>query len=98
MGDAASVGLVPAEDVRLLIPAMVQDGLQAEVVYSGPLAAPIVKGAQVAELVISIPGLPEQRIALVAETDVGRGGFVTRITTAARHLQALYFGDGAAAS
>ena len=98
MGDTASVGLVPAEDVRLLVPAMVQDGLQAEVVYSGPLTAPIAKGAQVAELVISVPGLPEHRIPLVADADVGRGGFITRITTAARHLQALYFGGGAVAS
>ena len=98
MGDAATVGLVPAEDVRLLIPAMVQDGLQAEVVYSGPLAAPIAKGAQVAELVIRVPNLPEHRIPLVAEASVARGGFFTRITTAARHLQALYFGGGAAAS
>ena len=98
MGDTATVGLVLAEDVRLLIPAMVQDGLQAEVVYSGPLTAPIAKGAQVAELVISVPGLPEHRIPLVAETAVGRGGFITRITTAARHLQALYFGGGAVAS
>ena len=98
MGDAARVGLVPAEDVRLLIPGAVQEGLQAEVVYSGPLTAPIAKGAQVAELVITVPGLPEHRIPLVAETDVGRGGFLTRITTAARHLQAVYFGGGAAAN
>ncbi len=98
MGDAARVGLVPAEDVRLLIPGTVQEGLQAEVVYSGPLTAPIAKGAQVAELVITVPNLPEHRIPLVAETDVGRGGFMTRITTAARHLQAVYFGGGAAAS
>ena len=98
MGDAPTVGLVPAEDLRLLIPATVQDGLQAEVVYSGPLTAPIAKGAQVAELVISIPNLPEHRIALVAETAIAKGGFLTRLSTAARHLQALYFGDGAAAS
>ena len=98
MGDAATVGLVPAKDVRLLIPALVQDGLQAEVVYSGPLTAPITKGAQVAELVITVANLPEHRIPLVAETAVGRGGFMTRLTTAARHLQAMYFGYGAAAS
>ena len=98
MGDAATVGLVPATDVRLLIPALVQDGLQAEVVYSGPLTAPIAKGAQVAELVISIANLPQHRIPLVAETAVGRAGFMTRLTTAAQHLRAIYFGDGAAAS
>ena len=97
MGDAATVGLMPATDVRLLIPALVQDGVQAEVVYSGPLTAPIAKGARVAELVVTIPNLPEHRIPLVAETAVSKGGFVIRLTTAARHLAAMYFGGGAAA-
>jgi serine-type D-Ala-D-Ala carboxypeptidase (penicillin-binding protein 5/6) len=98
MGAAESVGLVPAEDIRLLIPALAQDGLQAEVVYTGPLSAPIAKGTPVAELVISVPDLPEHRIALVAESDVAKGGFMTRLTTAARALQAEYFGTEAAAS
>ena len=97
MGDAATVGLMPATDVRLLIPALVQDGVQAEVVYSGPLTAPIAKGARVAELVVTIPNLPEHRIPLVAETAVSKGGFVIRLTTAARYLAAMYFGGGAAA-
>ena len=98
MGAQDSVGLVPAEDVKLLIPALVQDGLQAEVVYTGPLSAPIAKGAQVAELVITVPNLPEHRIPLVAESDVARGGFLTRLSTAARVLRADYFGDAAPAS
>lgn len=90
MGDAAAVGLVPAEDLRLLVPALVQDGLKAEVVYTGPLTAPIAKGTQVAELVIQIPDLPAARVPLLAETDVARGGFMTRLTAAALHLKATY--------
>ena len=43
MGQTDSVGLVPAEDVRLLVPARVQDGVKAEVIYTGPLTAPIAK-------------------------------------------------------
>ncbi len=96
MGDAETVGLVPAADLRVLVPALVQDGVQAEVVYTGPLSAPIAKGAQVAELVIKIPDLPEQRVALMAETDVGRGGFMTRLTAAALHLKATYVDAGPA--
>ena len=98
MGDVETVGLVPAADVKLLIPALVQDGLQAEVVYTGPLSAPIVKGTQLAELVIHVAELPEQRIPLVAETDVAQGGFLTRLTAAARALQAEYLGNEAPAS
>lgn len=98
MGAADKVGLVPAQDLRLLIPALVQDGLKAEVVYTGPVKAPVAKGTKLAELVITLPDLPEHRVALVAETDVPRGGFVTRLMTAARHLQASYLGGGAPAS
>jgi D-alanyl-D-alanine carboxypeptidase (penicillin-binding protein 5/6) len=96
MGLAETVGLVPAEDVRLLLPASAQDGLSADVIYTGPLSAPIAKGAVVAELVIRIPDLPEHRIPLVAEADVPKGGFMKRLTTAAQVLQARYFGEAPA--
>lgn len=86
MGAARRVGLVPAEDVTLLLPALVQGGLEAEVVYTGPLAAPVAAGQAVAELVVRVPDLPERRIPLVAEADVPRGGFVTRLGTAAQSL------------
>lgn len=86
MGASPTVGLVPATDVRRLLPALVQDTMSAEVVYTGPLMAPIEKGAKVAELVVHIPDLPDARIPLVAETAVAAGGFVTRLTTAAKVL------------
>ncbi len=98
MGAEPSVDLVPAEDVRLLIPALAQDGLKAEVVYNGPLQAPVAQGAQVAELVIDVPGLPEHRVPLVTATAVEKGGFLIHITAAAEKLYADYFGAKAAAS
>lgn len=96
MGDAPTVGLVLADDLRLLIPALVQDGVTAEIVYTGPLNAPIAKGAKVAELVIKVADLPETRVPLVAETDIGKGGFFTRLATAVRHLQMRYLGGESA--
>jgi serine-type D-Ala-D-Ala carboxypeptidase (penicillin-binding protein 5/6) len=98
MGAAKTVGLVPAEDVRLLIPALAQDGLQAEVVYSGPLQAPVAKGLRVAELVIDVPGLPEHRVPLLTEAAVEKGGFLDHLTAAAQKLYADYVGKAAAAS
>jgi D-alanyl-D-alanine carboxypeptidase (penicillin-binding protein 5/6) len=95
MGEADTVGLVPAEDVKLLMPALAQDGLQAQVIYNGPLEAPIVKGAEVAQLVITVPGLPEHRVGLLAVTDVAQGGFLKRLTTAALRLRAEYIGTPA---
>jgi len=95
LGETPTVGLVPESDLQLLIPALVQEGVQAEVVYSGPIEAPIAKGQQIAELLIRVPDLPERRVPLVAEADVAKGGFLTRLTTAARQIQSRYFGASA---
>jgi serine-type D-Ala-D-Ala carboxypeptidase (penicillin-binding protein 5/6) len=92
MGSVETVGLVPAEDVRLLVPALVQDSVTAEVIYNGPLIAPVTKGTPVAELIIHAPDLPDRRVPLVAEADVGKAGFVKRLTTAAGALYAQYLG------
>ena len=86
LGSTATVALVPAKDVTLLVPALVQDGVTAEVSYTGPLAAPLAAGQPVAELVVHVPELPDARIPLVTETAVDRAGFIGRLMTAARVL------------
>ena len=90
MGQERRVGLVPAEDIRLLLPAIVQGELQAEVVYQGPILAPISAGQKLAELVVEVEGMEPRHLPLVAEADVPQGGFLTRLTTAARALLARY--------
>lgn len=95
LGAADTVGLVPAEDIRLLVPALVQDSLAAEVVYKGPLIAPVVKGTPVAELIIHAPDLPDRRVPLVAEDDVGPAGFLKRVLTAGKVLYGQYVGSPA---
>jgi serine-type D-Ala-D-Ala carboxypeptidase (penicillin-binding protein 5/6) len=95
LGNAVTVGLVPAEDIRLLVPALVQDSLTAEVVYNGPLLAPVAKGTPVAELIVHAPDLPDRRVPLLAENDVGKAGFVKRLTTAAEALYGRYVGSPA---
>ncbi len=95
MGATDNVGLVPAEDIRLLVPALVQDNVTAEVVYNGPLLAPVVKGTPVAELIVHAPGLPDRRVPLVAEADVGTAGFTKRLSIAAQALYSRYIGSPA---
>ena len=95
LGDAETVGLVPAEDVRLLVPALVQESVTAEVVYNGPLLSPVVAGTPVAELILHVPDLPDRRFPLVAEADVGKAGFLKRLTTAGRVLYGQYVGSPA---
>ncbi|MBD3766110.1 MAG: D-alanyl-D-alanine carboxypeptidase [Rhodobacterales bacterium] len=98
LGDTREVGLVPAQDVRLLVPALVQEAMTAEVVYTGPLTAPIARGTPVAELVVHVPDLPDARVPLVAETDVGRAGVAGRIVTAARVLIDRWTAEDSAAA
>ena len=95
MGDLDTVGLVPAEDLRLLVPALVQDKISAEVIYKGPLTAPIEMGTPVAEMIIHIPDLPDHRVQLVAESSVAKAGFMRRLTTTAGVLYDRYLGDAA---
>ena len=89
MGAAAKVGLVPASDVRILVPALVQDTVTAEVVYTGPLTAPVTAGAEAARLVVHVPGLPDVVVPLMAEVAVDRGGFFKRLAAAATSLIAV---------
>ena len=85
MGDAPTVGLTVAEDLSMLVPTLgSNNGLDAEIVYSGPIAAPITAGQKIGELVITLDGLPEARLPLVADSDVARGGFAIRLRTAAQ--------------
>ena len=81
MGDAPSVALTPAEDITTLLPVLGSDTLNAEVVYNGPVRAPITQGDELAELVFAPEGLPETRVPLVAAQDVPKGGFVARLRT-----------------
>lgn len=86
MGAADQVGLGPAQDLTLLLPTSVKQGVKGDVVYTGPIKAPIAKGDALAELVIQLDGLPETRVPLVATEDVGRGGFFPRLRAAGAAL------------
>lgn len=85
-GSAQSVGLVPETDLEILLPALSGKQIAAEVVYSGPINAPVGKGQKLADLVLQPDGLPEMRLPLVAENDVSAGGFFVRVKTAAQVL------------
>ena len=78
MGDAATVPLVAASDLNLTVPAGTTPEMQGRIVYAGPLKAPIAKGAQVAELVVTTGEGGPQRFPLVAGAAVGEAGFFGR--------------------
>jgi len=98
MGETTSVGLVLPEDLRPLMAVIGgQRSLEADVHYTGPIEAPITQGDQLAELVLRREGLPEMRVPLVAEADVARGGFTTRLRVAAGVLAGKFLDNAAPA-
>jgi D-alanyl-D-alanine carboxypeptidase (penicillin-binding protein 5/6) len=85
MGGADSVGMAPAQDLTLLLPATGDAGISAEAIYTGPLAAPIAQGDQVGELLIQIGADgATHRLPLLATESVPQGGFGVRLSTATR--------------
>ena len=98
MGREQSVDLVPAEDLTILLPALAQGDLQGEVVYDGPIQAPILAGQKLADLVITPADLPKVRLPLVAAKAVPQGGFVVRVRTAAELLMKRFVQGPAEAS
>ena len=78
LGDESSIGLVAPKELKVALPSGAVPQMQARIVYQGPLKAPIAKGAHIADLVVTSPGLPEQRLPLVAEAAVGEAGFFGR--------------------
>lgn len=87
LGAAPTVPLVAATDLVVLVPAIPQGEIAARVEYQGPLAAPVAQGAEVARLIVEVPGLPQPfSMPLVAGADVAEGGFLTRARAAAQVL------------
>lgn len=99
MGAQPSVGLSLKEDLRLLVPAVGNiNELKAEAVFSGPVTAPVTKGDELGELVITLDGLPEIRRPLVAAQDVAKGGFGPRLRSAVTALQTRFLSPAAPAN
>ena len=90
LGDGETVGLVAAQNLRLLLPAGAASSVAGDVVYTGPIKAPIAKGTKLGELIVHIPDLGDQRVDLLAAADVGPAGFSSRLSVAVAYLRAKY--------
>ncbi|GAA3266949.1 D-alanyl-D-alanine carboxypeptidase family protein [Sphingomonas yabuuchiae] len=78
MGSSSSVGLVAPRQLTVTLPAGLDPAISAKVVYQGPIKAPIKAGQHIADLVVSSPDMPAQRLPLVADKDVEEAGFFGR--------------------
>jgi len=84
LGEAPLVPIVAPKDLQVLVPREDRPGLEARVLYTGPVEAPIAEGQKLAVLRVDIPGKDPIDFDLVAGAEVGRGGLMTRISAAAR--------------
>jgi D-alanyl-D-alanine carboxypeptidase (penicillin-binding protein 5/6) len=79
LGSDGEVPLVAPRDLAVTVPAGLASGtMSMKIRYDGPLVAPIAKGQEVAQLVITTGDTPPQMVPLVAGEDVGRAGFFGR--------------------
>ncbi|MDJ0823342.1 MAG: D-alanyl-D-alanine carboxypeptidase family protein [Paracoccaceae bacterium] len=92
LGAKDSVELMADQDLTLLLPTGGTAPLKAEVVYTGPIQAPVEEGQKLAELIIQPEGLPETRIPLMAAESVAAGGFVDRIMVVSQILLERFSG------
>jgi serine-type D-Ala-D-Ala carboxypeptidase (penicillin-binding protein 5/6) len=87
LGSDSEVPLVAPRDLAVTVPAGLAEGTTSmKVRYDGPLVAPIAKGQEVAQLVITTGDTPPQVVPLVAGEDVGRAGFFGRIWLGLKQL------------
>jgi D-alanyl-D-alanine carboxypeptidase (penicillin-binding protein 5/6) len=77
-GDRGSVPLVSPTPIRILVPRGSGDKLAARIVYTGPLRAPVEKGARVARLQITRGELDALDVPLYAGEDVPVGTMTQR--------------------
>src|SRR5690625_5146552 len=86
IGAASHVGLAPVRDVVITAPYGNIDQAKLNIIYDGPVAAPIKKGSTIGRLEIAVPGIPPVNVPLIATEEVERGGFLTRIQAATELL------------
>jgi D-alanyl-D-alanine carboxypeptidase (penicillin-binding protein 5/6) len=79
LGSESEVPLIAPRNLAVTTPAGLASGsVKTQIRYEGPLVAPIRKGQEVAQLVVTTGDTPPQIVPLVAGEDVGRAGFFGR--------------------
>lgn len=86
LGREKVVPLVAPGDIDITIPYVMRPQMEVKVVYDGPIAAPVLKGAPIARLVVTVPGQEPIERDLVAGTDVPKIGFGGKIWESLKYL------------
>ena len=86
LGSKSQVALTTQNGLKVLMPVGAESGVTAEAVFTGPIEAPVSKGARLGTLQIQIPGVGPASVPLVAAEDIAAAGFVGRLRGAAMRL------------
>lgn len=86
LGSKSQVALTTQNGLKVLMPVGAESGVTAEAVFTGPIEAPVAKGARLGTLQIQIPGVGPASVPLVAAEDIAAAGFVGRLKGAAMRL------------
>jgi serine-type D-Ala-D-Ala carboxypeptidase (penicillin-binding protein 5/6) len=91
MGSSSEVSLVAPRDLAATVPAglSLTSPVRVKVRYNGPIKAPIKKGAEIAQLVVTTGDTAPQVVPLVAGEDVGEAGFFGRAWIGLKSLVGL---------
>ena len=90
LGNESNVALVAPKAIAITYPAGLSVGdPRLKIRYDGPIKAPIAKGQQIAELVVSMPDGTVQRTPLIAAQAVEEAGFFGRFWLGLKQLVGL---------
>ena len=89
LGSDAAVGLVAPRNLAVTYPAGLGQDIRAQIVYQGPVKAPIAQGQHIADLVVQTGDMPPTVTPLVAEKAVGEAGFFGRVWAGLKSLLGL---------
>lgn len=79
LGSDREISLVAPKDLAVTLPRTASSNMTVKLVYEGPIKAPIKKGQQIAQLVVSTPDTAPQVMPLVAAQDVEEAGIFGRL-------------------
>ncbi len=85
-GAKSGVELKAEGPLRIFVPTGFRDRLKADIVFDGPIRAPVEAGTKIAKLQVKIDGEVSQETPLFAAEDVGMGTISQRATDAVQEL------------
>lgn len=85
-GTRNSVGVRAKMPVHITVPKLFENDLKIEITYSSPLKAPVKKGMEVGQVIVTIPNGEVVKVPLVTTSDVAEVGFFAKLIAKARLL------------